>query len=167
LKKLFSKEGVYKYCPPHWNAAKNALSTTKVLTRYVRQFWNELGVEPAHTDADKYYDERNHFYADLYGINLTIEYAPNFDEGGNLISINHIVAGLVSDQKIYTIPIHNHEIAKKQVQQNIVTALKNKKIAYKSAKAKKLNEISVIVAHYDQKLADVDIIINKWQNGNL
>ena len=168
LKNLKSKEGTAKYCPPHWDSAKNALSTTKVLTRYVRQFWKELGVEPTVSEYDdKWSDERNHFSADFYGLDLSIEYFPNHDESGNLVSINHVVEGLVSDQKIYTVPIHNHENARAQVQQAIMTALKNKRIAYRSAKAKKLNEVDRIVADYDQKIADVDTIIKKWQNGNL
>lgn len=169
LKNLKSKEGTAKYCPSHWDSAKNALSSTKILTRYVRQFWKELGIEPNVTDDydDKYYDERNHFSADFYGLRLLIEYFPNYDESGNLVSINHSVEGLVTDEKIFTVPVHNHENARVQVQQAIMSALKSKRVAYKSAKSKKLNEIDRIVADYDQKIADVDTIIKKWKNGNL
>lgn len=165
LKKLSSKDGTERYCPSHWDVAKNALSSTKILSRYVHQFWKELGIEPE--ISERYYDERNHFRAEFYGLHLVIEYSPNFDESGNLISINHMVDGLVTNQKTYVVPIHNHEEARTKVKQAVITALKNKKVAYKAAKAKKLNEIERIVADYDQRLASVDFLIKKWTNGNL
>lgn len=166
LKKLATKDGTERFCPSHWEVAKTGLNSTKLLTRYVRLFWKELGIEPDHIE-DPYASERTYFSADFYGLDLSIRYTPNLDENGNLLSINHIVLGLVSAEKIWTIPIHNHDEAKEQVKKAIMTALKNKRIAFKSAKSKKLNEVNTIVADYDYKLANIDTIIKKWQNGNM
>ena len=166
LKKLSTKDGTEKFCPSHWEVAKTALNSTKLLTRYVRLFWKELGVEPAYVD-DSYTNERTYFSADFYGLDLSIRYTPNLDESGNLVSINHMVLGLVNAEKIYTIPIHNHDEAKGQVKKAILTALKNKRVAFKSAKSRKLNEVNSIVAEYDQKLADIDTIVKKWTHDSL
>lgn len=163
LKKLQGEDGVERYCATHWDTAKNIQANRKILSKYVRQFWKELGIPVHHSD----YGPPTRVYGAFNDLELTIEYSANHDENGNLISINHVIDGLVAAQKTYVVPIYNHEEAKTKIRHAIMVVLKSKKNAYKSAKSKKLNDINSIMAEYDSKIADVDNLIEKWTNGDL